>query len=312
MSPTTALKSLALELGFDDIGVADATQGTPHAEHLAQARREGRFGPLDYMERTFEERHDIQKLMPGAKSVVILIKNYYTGDHKDHLPPDLIKIGSKISRYAWGRDYHHWFKKRLRKMRQALESIGGPHTQCHIFNDTGPVLERAWAERAGLGFIGKSNLFIHRRFGTWTFIGGFVTDTVLEYDPPWERQNCGTCTKCLDACPTGALLGPNQLDAGKCISTWNIERPLHADVDKIGETHRDWLLGCDICQEVCPWNSFQKMTEEPRFQPQIGHVAISSAAVIPEDLRGTALARPGREGLGKTLERNAAAGTCAP
>lgn len=302
---TSNLKVFALELGFDDIGIADATLGTPYAAELASARREGRFGPLDYMERTFEERSDVQKLMPGAKSVVVLIKNYYTGDHVDHVPSSqpLVHIGQKISRYAWGRDYHHWFKNRLRKIRQHLEKEADLEPRVHIFNDTGPVLERGWAERAGLGFIGKSNLFIHREFGTWTFLGGLVTDVELEYDAPWQKQNCGKCTKCLDACPTGALIAPNTLDASKCLSTWNIERPLHPDASDPLNAHSDWLLGCDICQEVCPWNSFQKKTSEPRFQPLAGHVSISRSADIPPDLRGTPLARPGREGLSKTLGR---------
>lgn len=306
MSPiedlTAWVKSQALELGFDDVGIASATAGTPHADNLAQAKAEGRFGPLDYMERTFEERSDILKLMPEAKSVVVVLKNYHTGHHQDFVSEETLKAEAKISRYAWGRDYHQWFKKRLRKFRKALELEAENPILVHIFNDTGPVLERAWAEKAGLGFIGKSGLLINRKFGTWTFIGGFVTDVDLLPDDPWLNQNCGSCTRCQEACPTQALVAPGKLDARLCISTWNIERPLHKDANQDFLKGHAWALGCDRCQEVCPWNKFEMLSTEERFQPLEGRVTLT-AARLPKDMSGTALARPKKAGLLLSIDR---------
>lgn len=281
------LKALAGELGFDDMGVADATNGTPYSREFTQSIAEGRHGPLDYLERTQEERADVLVLMPQAKSVVVLVKNYYTGDHSEFKPPD---NSVKISRYAWGRDYHHWFKKRLRKMRTFLQEHD-PAALVHIFNDTGPVLERAWANAAGLGFIGKSGMFIHRRYGTWTFLGGLVTSVALPHDAPFARDLCGSCERCMRACPTKAIVAPKTLDARSCLTTWNVERPTLPMGHAAHLRGKGWGVGCDVCQEVCPWNKFEQRTDEARFQPVAGQVFLTE--LPPESLQGTALARPG-------------------
>ena len=145
-----------------------------------------------------------------------------------------------------------------------------------ILNDTGPFLERAWAYKAGLGFIGKSAMFIHRSFGTWTLLGGFATDPELEPILSFEGPTCGSCTRCLDACPTEAIIAPATVDARKCIATWTIERTLHPEAIKMAPRDHTWAFGCDICQEVCPWKKFQKVTTEERFQPLLGRVILSS------------------------------------
>jgi epoxyqueuosine reductase len=282
-----ALKHEAKKLGFDDIGFASALGEVPFKEQVEKAFLEGRFGPLDYLEKTLEQRLNLKKIFPDAKSIIIVVKNYYTGDH-----PKDSEHKAKIARYAWGQDYHQWFKKRLKKL-SAL--VPNPH-RSWLFNDTGPFLERAWAAKAGLGFIGKSALFIHRSFGTWTLLGGFVTDFELEPDPSFVGPSCGSCTRCLDACPTGALIAPHTLDAKACIATWTIERPLHSDAFKLAPRNHGWAFGCDICQEVCPWNKFQQITTEERFQPIYGRVFLNNDT-FKQDLRGSPLYRTKKAGL---------------
>jgi len=281
------LKAHALELGFDDIGFASAKTPVFFAKEVKEAHIDGRFGPLDYLDRTLDARLDLSSFFPEARSVIVLVKNYYTGDH----PPGSGNK-AKIARYAWGKDYHQWFKKRLAKLSALLPK----DSRNWLFNDTGPFLERAWAHKAGLGFIGKSAMFIHRNLGTWTFLGGLATDFEIEPDEPYEGPSCGSCTRCLDACPTDALIAPQKLDASKCISTWTIERTLHPDALQLAPRNHTWAFGCDICQEVCPWNKFQKITNEERFQPIRGRVLLS-AETFRQDLRGSPLYRTRKAGL---------------
>lgn len=297
------LKTQASALGFDDIGFARADDYTPFAEAMHEAYAEGRFGPLDYLVRTVSQRANIKDSFPEVKSVIIVVKNYYTGDH----PPES-EAKAKIARYAWGQDYHQWFKKRLKALAQTI-SAHEPAARIWPFNDTGPFLERAWAHKAGLGFIGKSAMFIHRGFGTWTLLGGLATDVDLEPDQAYVGPDCGTCNRCIEACPTKAIVRPGMLDANKCISTWTIERSLHPSAKDLAPRDHDWLFGCDICQEVCPWNKFEKKTAEARFQPVAGRVFMTEET-FTQDLRGSALNRTRRTGLlvnylriRKTLER---------
>jgi epoxyqueuosine reductase len=286
---TNNIKERASALGFDDCGIAAADGQLPYKEYLAQAAEEGRFGPLDYLHKSLEARINLHSVFPEAKSVVVLVKNYYTGDHE----PKKEKQG-KIARYAWGKDYHHWFKKRLRALVKPLKEEA--NAQVWTFNDTGPFLERAWAFKAGLGFIGKSAMFIHRKMGTWTFLGGFATDLVLKADEAYRGPDCGSCTRCMNACPSQAILSPRKVDARKCISTWTIERSRHPEVEELAPRNHDWVFGCDVCQEVCPWNKFQQITQEERFQPLPERVYFSEAT-LAQDLRGSPLYRSGHEGL---------------
>ncbi len=284
-----SLKEFALALGFDDLGIASVEHGVPFALEVEEAAKEGRFGPLDYLHRTLEQRLDLHSFFPEAKSVIVVLKNYYTGDH-----PPSETAQAKIARYAWGQDYHQWFKKKLKKLsNHLLEQAFG---KVWLFNDTGPFLERAWAHKAGLGFIGKSAMFIHRDLGTWTFLGGFATDIVLHPNAPYQGPDCGSCTKCLDACPTQAIIAPHKVDARKCISTWTIERTLHPDAKELAPRNHEWAFGCDICQEVCPWNKFEKVSLEERFQPVDGRIYLSQKT-FEQDLRGSPLYRTKKVGL---------------
>lgn len=296
---TDELRQYAFNLGFDDFGVAKADLDTPYSDQFTEAIAQGLHGPLDYMERTKDERANVRLLVPNAKSVVMLVKNYYTGDHSDFVDMNALSSAGRVSRYAWGGDYHHWFKKRLRKMRGFLLQ-NAPSARIHIFNDTGPVLERGWAERAGLGFIGKSAMFIHRRFGTFVFLGGLVTDLELQPSEGQPMPSCGTCARCQEGCPSKAIIRPKVVDAKLCATTWNVERPLDPQASAFKQGSH-WVVGCDICQEVCPFNKFKTRTAEERFQPRDNHITLKS---VPEtDLSGTPLARAGRKGISQTLSR---------
>lgn len=289
------IKNFARELGFDDVRVARADQGTPYAEQFLSSLVEKRHGPLDYLSKTAAERSDVLTLMPTAKSVIVVAKNYYFGDHGEAQTD-----AAKVSRYAWGGDYHHWFKKRLRKFREEILKRENPDAKVHIFNDTGPVLERGWAERAGLGFIGKSGMLIHREFGTWIFLGGFVTDVEFAADKPTPKQLCGSCTACMDACPTQAIIAPRTIDANLCLTTWNVERAFHEEAKQI-QGH-GWAIGCDICQEACPWNKFQQMSDDDRFKPRDKQMWLRENE-LPEKIEGTPLARAGRQALDLNVRR---------
>lgn len=286
-----ALKTFAQQLGFDDAGIASVDGHLPFAQEVKSAYQQGRFGPLDYLERTLNVRLDIKQAFPEAQSVVVVTKNYYTGDH----PRDGVSR-AKIARYAWGKDYHQWFKKQLRAFKPFLQEKIGTDIEIWPFNDTRPVLERAWAFKAGMGFIGKSGMFIHRSLGTWTLLGGFATSLRLEEDRPYDGPHCGTCTRCIDACPTNAIVDNHQVDANKCISTWTIERPLHKSAIDAAPRQHTWGFGCDICQEVCPWNKFQKVTFEERFLPIPGRMFLDRDT-FEQDLRGSPLHRSTKAGL---------------
>jgi len=291
ITPEKRLKDYALDLGFDDLGIASAEGPLPFTNQVDLALLEGRFGPLDYLERTLAIRLDLKLKTPKAQSVIIVVKNYYTGDH----PPSPRKQ-AKIARYAWGKDYHQWFKKRLLAFKPFLAELAKEEVGFWPFNDTGPFLERSWAHKAGLGFIGKSAMFIHRNFGTWTLLGGFATDLRLLPDQSYQGPDCGSCTRCLDACPTKAILSPRKVDAKKYISTWTIERPLHESAMDLAPRHHDWGFGCDVCQEVCPWNKFQKVTKEERFSPIPGRMFLTKET-FEQDLRGSPLHRSTKAGL---------------
>ena len=196
-------------------------------------------------------------------------------------------------------------KKKLRKLRLAiLDQTDEAEPNIRIFNDTSPVLERAWAQKSGLGFVGKSAMFIHREMGTWTFLGGLILNWDVVPDEPVVTQFCGTCTRCLDSCPTQAFTAPGVLDARKCITTWNVERPLSEAASEALGAGSGWGFGCDVCQEVCPWNKFEQVTEEERFQPREGHVWLTpSLSNLPEDLSGTAFARAKRPGIERSVLR---------
>lgn len=248
------LKTIAYRLGFDAVGIAPVGR-PPHAAWFEDWLARGYHGGLHYMERRHAERLEPCRLLPGARTIVMVGMNYYAGD----------PVGpGRVARYAQGqRDYHEVLGRRLETLSAEIRAWGGA---VRWFVDTGPVLERDFAERAGVGFIGKHTNLISRRYGNWLVLGAVLTTLELPADPP-ARNLCGTCTRCLRACPTGAIVGPFQLDARRCISYWTIEWRGSIPVEwrpAIG----DRLFGCDDCLEVCPWNRFAQRTAQIEFEPR--------------------------------------------
>jgi epoxyqueuosine reductase len=294
LSVPQQIRVWAEQLGFDDVGFADVDSEHVRAnhQHIEDAVQQGRLEPLSWYASTLPDRFDVRRRLASAQSVVVVVSNYYTGDHSDHSD----QAAPKVARYAWGADYHNVLRKRLRKLRVAMLTLR-PDAKIAPFLDSEAVLERAWAHAAGLGFIGKSSMFIHPRFGTWTFLGGLLTNFTLPTSTP-VTERCGTCTACLDACPTQAITAPFQVDARRCITTWTIENA-HDPQGSIA-ANTGWAAGCDICQEVCPWNKFEQRTHNAQYQPR--HVFLN-ADDPPTDVTGSPLARPGVEVLGMLANR---------
>ncbi|MEK6565358.1 MAG: tRNA epoxyqueuosine(34) reductase QueG [Bacteroidota bacterium] len=257
-SLTARIKSQATDLGFCKVGVARAGELTDEVRHLREWLARGYQGTMDWIERNSEKRSDVRKIVPNAKSVVCVAMNYYTNiQHSSD--PDV----GKISRYAWGDDYHIVMTERLEKLQQFIEAEV-PDVQSKLYVDTGPVMDKVWAARAGLGWQGKHTNLITKEYGSWVFLGEIILDKELQYDQPIE-DFCGSCTACIDACPTGAITEPYVLDSNKCISYLTIEH--HGDIP-LAPQFENWIYGCDICQDVCPWNKFQQETNESTFTPR--------------------------------------------
>lgn len=288
--------------GFDDVGVCSADQVQPYRDELAQAFADGRLDPLPWMTRTADQRLDPHVRVTKVKSVVVVVESYYNGDHAQHVDGGIDHVASvgKVARYAWGQDYHHVMRRKLRRLRKWLIARV-PGATVAPFNDVDAVTERAWAVACGLGFIGKSGMFISRSLGTYTFLGGFLTDVDLYGDvaiPERVSDACGTCTRCMDACPTNAITAPMLVDARKCLTTWNVENATAPEAEAFAGS--GWAVGCDVCQEVCPWNKFAVVTREPRYAPR--HVVLDPAA-LPDDVSGTPLARPGQDAIALLASR---------
>lgn len=280
MDLKTRLKAYAQDLGFDLIGVAQAGP-TPSADRYEEWARAGRAATMAYLTRpeVIEKRRDLRHLWPEARSIIVVAMNYYAGEHPttDDLPR------GRVARYAWGEDYHEVIAERLRALLNFLNQEAGWPVQGKIYVDTGPVLEQAWAVQAGLGWIGKNSLLIHPRLGSYLFLGVLLIDLELEPDPPFPFDHCGTCTRCVDACPTGCIRPDRTLEAGRCISYLTIERREGIPED-LRPAIGDWLFGCDICQEVCPWNQrFARPTREPAFQPREGIARMLLEEVLQMD-----------------------------
>ncbi|CAN5556949.1 tRNA epoxyqueuosine(34) reductase QueG [soil metagenome] len=257
------LKEEARRLGFDACGIAAATRLDEDARRLEQWLLEGRHGTMGYMENHFDKRVDPRELVPGARTVVSLIHNYF-----QELPQPADPDAGKISRYAWGDDYHHVMKDRLAELYDWLDQEAGG-IDGRMFVDSAPVLDRAWARRAGLGWVGKNTMLLNRNLGSFFFLGELIIDMPLPADGPIPDY-CGSCTRCIDACPTDALYQPYALDANRCISYQTIENR-QPDIREDLKPHLEgWVFGCDICQDVCPWNKFAHATAEPRYLPRPG------------------------------------------
>ena len=256
---TEVLKQKALELGFDACGVAEAGALTVHQPRLSEWLAKAYHAKMSYMANHLEKRMDPRQLLPGAQSVVVVALNYYPGVSQP------AGAGYKVARYAYGRDYHFVMKEKLQQLADQLTAIAGNHTY-RVFTDSAPVLERAWAQQAGLGNYGKNSCLIIPRQGSYYFIGELITNLKLEPDEAFAKDLCGTCTQCIDACPTRAITSPGVIDAGKCISYLTIELK-----ERIPEHFRDkcggWIFGCDLCQEACPHNNHSRAHKEAAFDP---------------------------------------------
>jgi len=256
---TDLIRAEALRLGFAFVGFAKAERLDDAAVRLEQWLRQGAHGRMAYMENHFDLRIDPTRLVPGAKTVICLAYNYY--NDADQADPD----APKISQYAYGTDYHFVVKDRLKALLQYIQDeIGAVEGRCFV--DSAPVMEREWAQRAGLGWNGRHTLTIHPRQGSFFFLAEIICDLPLCYDDP-IRDHCGTCRRCIEACPTEAISPQGYfLDASKCISYLTIELR-EAIPSEFKDRMEQWAFGCDICQDVCPWNRFSKRHQEPAFEP---------------------------------------------
>ena len=256
---TQQVKAFARNLGFDHCGIARATRLDEDARRLEQWLQKGMHGNMKYMENYFDLRIDPAKLVPGAKSVITLLLNYFPEQEQNENSP-------RIARYAFGKDYHEVIKKKLHVFLSLIrEHIGD--VQGRGFVDSAPVLERTWALRSGLGWVGKNGNLINKQNGSYFFIATLITDLDLRFDDPFAKDFCGTCTRCMDACPTEAILPDKVVDGSKCISYFTIELKELLIPDTMKGKFDNWLFGCDTCQEVCPWNRFSSNTREAEFAP---------------------------------------------
>ncbi len=256
---TETIKLIAATNGFDYCGIAKAQTLDEDAKRLERWLNKGMHGGMQYMENYFDQRIDPTKLVAGAKSVITLLLNYF--------PTQTQKIDApKISKYAFGNDYHEVIRDKLKCfLQQIKEQIG--EVNGRGFVDSAPVLERAWAQKAGIGWIGKNGNLINKESGSFFFIATLIVDISLDYDNAMVKDYCGSCTKCIDECPTEAILPDKVIDGSKCISYFTIELKDTLIPDAMKGKFKNWMFGCDVCQDVCPWNRFSKATTETNFTP---------------------------------------------
>lgn len=307
---STQVKQKATELGFHKVGIAaaEAATGTSEAAHLQAWFAKGYHADMDWMANP--NRQEIRRLMPEVQSVICVALNYYT----PHQRPEGQEY-AKISRYGWGRDYHKVLHKKLKALANWLQAQGDG-IQARYYADTGPIQDKMWAQQAGIGWVAKNSNVISREYGSWVFLGEILTDLVLTPDQP-HTEHCGTCTRCLDACPTGAIVQPFVVDANRCIAYHTIENRGEHLPDAITSQMRGWVAGCDICQDVCPWNQrFAKETDVAEFQPYPENVdpTLAELAEISDEqwdqrFRASALRRIKPEMLRRNARVNLEAGS---
>ena len=252
------IKKLAKEIGFSSCGISKARFLKEEEKNFENWLKQGNQGTMSYLERNFDKRLNPQKLVPGSKSVISLTFNYFP-------PRKILKKNSFIiSKYAYGKDYHFVIKKKLKNLFSLIkEKIG--NIEGRVFVDSAPIHERAWAKISGLGWIGKNSLLLNKKMGSYFFLAEIICDLELEYDTP-VTDHCGTCTKCIDACPTNAITQAQVIDANKCISYLTIENKNEIPPE-LSKSFNNYIFGCDICQDVCPWNKFSKPHDEKEFLP---------------------------------------------
>lgn len=296
------VKRRALELGFDAAGITDLSP-PPHGEALKRWIREGMAGTMRYMERQLEARLRPNTILPGATRAVVVTKHYLTPD-----PPGEVGKG-RVAKYARGRDYHKALRPALEQLALYIRSLGGAGTLAKPYCDAGPVPERELAQRAGLGWIGKNTMLIDPKRGSYSFIATILTDLDLATDPPFQADRCGSCTRCLEACPTGALVEERVVDSRQCISYLTIEYKGATIEPELADRFGDWVFGCDICQDVCPWNvKFAEPPGDDLLEPDAELALLDLEEILSLSEREfkrrfahTAIMRAGR----KALQRNA-------
>lgn len=304
MTFSDRIKASASELGFAKCGIVSPDRLGAGAERLKEWLDIGYHAEMRWMQRPEQDRADPRTVMPDVRSVVVLATNYFT-PHEHGDSPDR----GKISRYAWGSDYHDVVRAKTRELLEQVK-LEAPEIEGRVCVDTAPIMEKAWAVRAGLGWIGKHSNLITKDFGSWVFLSELLLNVELEYDTEIVEDHCGTCTACLDACPTSAIVEPYVVDSRKCISYATIELRDESLPDDIASNLNGWLYGCDICQDVCPWNRFEKPSSEPAFEPRNGETSLSLDEIdrmehekYTERFRGSAMKRTKLVGL----KRNAKA-----
>ena len=303
MTPTESIKKKALELGFQKVGIAKAEPTSNEKADLESWLKQGRHATMDWIVKRKDERGNIHTYFPEAKTVISVGLNYYIGKAQSHIQSDF-----QISNYAWGDDYHNVIKKRLFQLLSWIKE-SQPEVKGIVCTDTSPVMDKVWAQRAGLGWLGKHTNLITRDYGSWLFLGELILDIDLEFDSPFNDDLCGTCTACIDACPTQALT-EYQIDAGKCISYLTIEH--RGDLPENQNNLHGWIYGCDICQDVCPWNEkFSENSEIPEFQAreEILNWTNEDWQNLDEDgfrklFKGSAVKRTKFVGLKRNIENN--------
>ena len=296
--PGDEIKQMAATAGFDGCGISQAEYLEAQAPLLDQWLSQNMHGEMSYMANHYDKRLDPRLLVPGAKSVITVLLNYFPEKSQRRDAP-------KISKYAYGRDYHKVIKSRFKTLVTDLkERYGDFHGR--VFVDSAPVMDKVWAEKSGLGWIGKHSNLLNRKMGSFFFIGELICDLPVEPDDS-SKDYCGTCTRCIDACPTDAIVEPYVVDGSKCISYLTIELKKEIPSHFKGKME-NWAFGCDICQDVCPWNRFSEPTKEKDFQPKAGFLDKTerewqelTEELFDELFQGSAVKRTGYDGLKRNL-----------
>lgn len=292
------IKGVALQLGFDACGISIADFLEEEATGLEQWLKNGYHGDMSWMENHFDARLDPRKLVPGAKCVISVLLNYYPDEQQD-------EGAAKVSKYAYGRDYHKVIKAKLKQFLKAIREEFG-EVEGRAFVDSAPVMDRAWARRSGLGWIGKHSLLLTKGAGSFYFIGELILDLELEPDGP-TTDHCGSCTACMDACPTTAIVSPTVVDSNKCISYLTIEYKKELPIE-FQKKMDGWIYGCDVCQDVCPWNRFSSPSKVTDFalRDKVKSATLEEWEEITHELweeifRGSAVRRTGYEGFQRNV-----------
>ena len=300
-SNTAFIKTTAKSLGFDFCGIATAVPLPEEARRLEQWLSKGLHGNMQYMENYFDLRIDPTKLVPGAKSVITLLKNYYPSAAQ-------VPAAPKISKYAYGKDYHEVIRTQLKEFLELIRmNTGDVHGRGFV--DSAPVLERAWAQRSGLGWIGKNGNLINKQSGSFYFIATLITDLALTPDDPFAKDFCGSCTRCIDACPTDAILPDKTVNGSQCISYFTIELKDMLIPQEMKGKFDNWMFGCDTCQDVCPWNRFSKPHNEPGFTaiPELLNLSTAEWEAMTEEqfkkiFKGSPMERAKFKGIQRNIK----------